>query len=91
LQRFHLEVPEDTYGGLAPVLGRLRAVPRTTEVHGTVRTVEGEIPAARVHELERRLPGLTRGEGLLECTFDRYAPVHGEAPGRPRRTTSSQW
>ncbi|WP_329254079.1 TetM/TetW/TetO/TetS family tetracycline resistance ribosomal protection protein [Actinoallomurus sp. NBC_01490] len=84
LQRFHLEVPEDTYGGLAPVLGRLRAVPRTTEVHGTVRTVEGEIPAARVHELERRLPGLTRGEGLLECTFDRYAPVHGEAPGRPR-------
>ncbi|MFB9831893.1 GTP-binding protein [Actinoallomurus acaciae] len=84
LQRFHLEAPEDTYGGLAPVLGRLRAVPRTSEVHGTVRTVEGEIPAARVHELERRLPGLTHGEGLLECTFDRYAPVRGRPPEHPR-------
>ncbi|MGI5232005.1 GTP-binding protein [Actinoallomurus sp. CA-142502] len=77
LQRFHLEVPEDTYGGLAPVLARLGAVPRTTDVHGTVRTVEGEIPAARVHELERRLPGLTHGEGLLECAFERYAPMRG--------------
>jgi ribosomal protection tetracycline resistance protein len=46
--------------------------------------VEGDIPAVRVHGLERRLPALTRGEGLLECAFDRYEPVHGEIPARPR-------
>jgi ribosomal protection tetracycline resistance protein len=84
LQRFHLEIPEDTFGALVPVLVRLRAVPRDTEVHGSSCTVSGDIPAARVHELERRLPGLTRGEGLLECAFDRYEPVRGEIPVRPR-------
>ncbi|HEY0537656.1 MAG TPA: translation factor GTPase family protein [Actinoallomurus sp.] len=84
LQRFHLEIPEDAFGALVPVFVRLRAVPRTTEVHGTSCTVEGGIPAARVHELERRLPALTRGEGLLECAFDRYEPVRGAVPARPR-------
>jgi ribosomal protection tetracycline resistance protein len=84
LQRFRLEIPGDTYGALVPVLLRLRAVPRTTEIGGSVCVVEGEIPAARVHDLERRLPGLTRGEGLLECDFDRYEPVRGVVPCRPR-------
>jgi ribosomal protection tetracycline resistance protein len=84
LQRFRLEIPGDTYGALVPVLLRLRAVPRTTEIGGSVCVVEGEIPAARVHGLERRLPALTRGEGLLECVFDRYEPVRGVVPDRPR-------
>jgi ribosomal protection tetracycline resistance protein len=84
LQRFRLEIPGDTYGALVPVLLRLRAVPRTTEIGASVCVVEGEIPAARVHDLERRLPGLTRGEGLLECDFDRYEPVRGVVPYRPR-------
>jgi ribosomal protection tetracycline resistance protein len=26
----------------------------------------------------------TRGEGLLECVFDRYRPVEGDVPARPR-------
>jgi ribosomal protection tetracycline resistance protein len=39
---------------------------------GAVCVVEGEIPAARVHELRRQLPGLTRGEGVLETEFSRY-------------------
>jgi ribosomal protection tetracycline resistance protein len=84
LQRFRLEIPEDTYGAVVPVLVRSRAVPRTTETRGASCTVEGDIPAVRVHDLERRLPALTRGEGLLECVFDRHAPVRGEIPARPR-------
>jgi ribosomal protection tetracycline resistance protein len=84
LQRFRLEIPDDTYGALVPLLLRLRAVPRTTRIGGSVCVVEGEIPAARVHDLERRLPALTRGEGLVECDFDRYEPVRGRVPERPR-------
>jgi ribosomal protection tetracycline resistance protein len=84
LQRFRLEIPEDTYAAVMPVLMRSRAVPRTSEVRGRTCVVEGDVPAARVHGLERRLPGLTRGEALLECAFDRYAPVRGAAPERPR-------
>ena len=46
--------------------------------------IEGDIAAARVHELRLELPGLTRGEGVLECEFGRYEPVNGTAPTRPR-------
>ncbi|MFB9419450.1 GTP-binding protein [Nonomuraea rubra] len=80
LHRFRLELPPDTLGPVLPVLAGLGAIPRTR----LESVVEGEIPAARVHGLERRLPGLTRGEGVLECGFDRYEPVRGPIPERPR-------
>jgi ribosomal protection tetracycline resistance protein len=38
-------------------------------------TLEGDISAARVHELRLQLPELTRGEGVLECTFHRYQAI----------------
>jgi ribosomal protection tetracycline resistance protein len=37
-----------------------------------------------VHELRQQLPGLTRGEGVLDCAFYRYRPVRGPNPTRPR-------
>jgi len=85
MHRFHLEIPADTFGPVLPLLARLRAVPQTPQMRGSSYTLEGEIPAARVNDLERQLPALTRGEGvLLECVFDRYEPVRGEIPTRPR-------
>lgn len=94
LHHFRLEVPADTLGAAVKVLARLRSrlqsstvqgslVPGS-QVQGSLSVLEGEIPAARVHELQRQLPGLTRGEGVLECTFSRYEPVQGEAPTRSR-------
>jgi ribosomal protection tetracycline resistance protein len=53
-------------------------------LHTTTRGVEGEIPAAKVHDLQQMLPALTRGEGVLESAFERYEPVRGPAPSRPR-------
>jgi ribosomal protection tetracycline resistance protein len=41
-----------------------------------------------VNDVQRNLPGLTRGEGVLESTFAGYEPVAGEQPTR-RRTTPS--
>jgi ribosomal protection tetracycline resistance protein len=86
VHRFRLDVPPDTLGPLLPVLARLRAVPSPPERDGASLALEGEIPAARVHELERNLPALTRGEGVLESAFDHYRPVRGDAPvpTRPR-------
>ncbi|MGW2567268.1 GTP-binding protein [Streptomyces sp. NPDC001537] len=85
MHRFRLEVPADTLGALLPVLAALRAVPQTTRTQGADCVLEGAVPAGRVHELEQRLPGLTRGEGELESAFDHYAPItHGTVPERPR-------
>ena len=47
--------------------------------------MEGDIPAARVHDLQRQLPGLTHGEGILESAFDHYEQVRGPVPDRPRQ------
>jgi ribosomal protection tetracycline resistance protein len=84
IHRFRLDAPADTLGPLLPALTRLRAVPRTQVTRGASSTLEGDIPAARVHDLRQQLPALTRGEGVVECTFGRYEPVSGTIPTRPR-------
>jgi ribosomal protection tetracycline resistance protein len=84
VHRVELEIPPDTLGATAAALAALRGVPLLTERRGASYVVEGEIPAARVHELTQQLPSLTRGEGVLESAFDRYEPVRGVPPTRPR-------
>ncbi|MFB6981196.1 GTP-binding protein [Streptomyces scopuliridis] len=84
MHRFRLDLPADALGAVLPVLGRLRAVPRTSAANGSSYLLEGEIPAARVHELEQRLPTLTSGEGVLEASFDHYEAVRDTIPARPR-------
>ncbi|MFC5814370.1 elongation factor G [Nonomuraea harbinensis] len=84
LHRFHLEIPADLLGGVLPVLSRLRAVPTGSRPHGDTYRIEGTVPAALVHGLERALPSLTRGEGVLETAFDRYQRVPGPPPARRR-------
>ena len=84
MHRFHLEIPADTFGATVPVLARLRAVPQTQEMRDPLYVLDGEVPAARVHELQQLLPALTRGEGVLETAFDRYEPIDGAIPTRPR-------
>ncbi|MFF1917944.1 GTP-binding protein [Streptomyces sp. NPDC058239] len=84
MHRFRLELPADLLGPLLPVLAHLRAVPGTPAVQGAACVLEGEIPAARVHDMQQQLPALTRGEGVLESGFDRYRAVVGTPPDRPR-------
>jgi ribosomal protection tetracycline resistance protein len=84
VHRLRLEVPDDTLGAVLPVLARLDAVPGTPIPRGSSHLLEGEVPAARVHELQQQLSALTRGEGALETAFDRYRPVRGPFPTRPR-------
>jgi ribosomal protection tetracycline resistance protein len=84
MHHFRLDAPADVLGPIVSALARLGAVPHTQDVRGTSCLLEGAIPAARVHALEQQLPGLTRGEGVLECAFDHYQPVRGTTPARPR-------
>ena len=84
IHRFHLEIPADTLGSVQPVLARLRGRASPPRPRGAMWSLDGQIPAARVHELQQRLPALTGGEGVLECTFDSYQPVFGTIPTRSR-------
>jgi len=84
MHRFRLDIPADAFGSVQPAVVRLRAIPQMAAMRGSSYLLEGEIPAAQVHELERQLPVLTRGEGMLECAFDHYQQVRGAVPTRPR-------
>jgi ribosomal protection tetracycline resistance protein len=84
IHRFHLEGPADTLGSTLRVLAGLHAVPQAPAMRDSWYVLEGEIPAARMHELQQLLRALTRGEGVLELAFDHYAPVRGKVPTRSR-------
>ncbi len=84
IHRLRLDIPADTFGLVRPVLARLGAVPGAPQPRGSSCLIEGDIPAARVHQLEQQLPALTRGEAVLDCAFDRYQVMTGRIPVRPR-------
>ena len=81
-----VEAPVWAISALLTALGRLGAPVRRQSVRGDLTTIEAVVPAARVQDLRRLVPGLTAGEGVLESTFDGYRPVAGVPPTRPRTT-----
>jgi ribosomal protection tetracycline resistance protein len=79
--RVTLEVPTDTIGAVMPALARLGAAFEPLS-QGKLSTIHTVLPATRAHDLQRQLPGLTGGEGVLESSFDGYQPVSGDQPTR---------
>jgi ribosomal protection tetracycline resistance protein len=84
--RAHVEIPAGAIGAVMAAVARLGAAVETPSMRGDLATIEVVLPAARAHDLQRGLPGLTSGEGVLDSTFAGYQPVTGEQPTR-RRTT----
>jgi ribosomal protection tetracycline resistance protein len=84
IHHFRLDLPEDTLAAVYAGLARLEAVAETPATDGSWIRLEGEIRAERMRELQRSVPSLTRGEGVLELVFDHHEPVSGDPPSRPR-------
>jgi ribosomal protection tetracycline resistance protein len=84
IQRFELDGPAGTLGPVLGALGRFGAVPERQEAREDSYVIGGLLPAARQRELEQALPGLTRGEGVVETAFAGYRPVAGPPPSRAR-------
>lgn len=84
IHRFTLEAPASSIEALVPTLRRLRARTSEQAASGSVAIIRGDIPAGGIHALQRRLPSLTQGDGVAEFEFDRYEPVSGPVPIRPR-------
>ncbi len=77
-----LETPIGTIGAVLAVLARLGAVTRTPSMRGELAIVETVLPASRAQDLQRQLPALTAGEGVIESEFGGYQPVSGTPPTR---------
>jgi len=84
--RIAAEVPTEAIGAMLAALGRLGAGATTPTARGELSVLEATLPASRVQELRRQLPGLTGGEGVIDSEFAGYQPVTGEPPVRRRLT-----
>ncbi len=84
--RVSIETPSTTVGAVLASVARLGGVLEPPSLVGDLSTIETVMPAARARDLERQLPALTGGEGVLESDFGGYQPVSGTAPIR-RRTS----
>ena len=84
MTRVRIEVPPDTVGAVLAAVGRLGEVVAAPSPLRDLSVIEVSLPAARVQDLRRQLPGLTGGEGVVETSFGGYEPVRGAAPTRRR-------
>ncbi|HEX5448577.1 MAG TPA: translation factor GTPase family protein [Gaiellaceae bacterium] len=80
--RTRTEIPVALIGPLTATIARLGGTVDDTSLDGDVAVLEGELPAARLHELQRQLPDLTGGEGVLDSSFAGYRAVSGVPPRR---------
>jgi ribosomal protection tetracycline resistance protein len=77
-----LEVPTAAVGAVLPALARLGGTFEAPTMDGEHSRIESVLSAARLNDLQRELPGLTSGEGVLESDFAGYRPVESEPPKR---------
>ncbi len=80
-----LEVPTDDAAAVQRVVTRWGAELLSQTSGGDLTRLEARLVATRLHELQRQLPDLTGGEGVLEQRFDGYRPVPGRPPVRAHR------
>jgi ribosomal protection tetracycline resistance protein len=88
LARVSVEAPVATLGPVLSALGRLAGNVGSHSVHGDDVTIDAVLPAVRLQQLHRMLPGLTNGEGTVESHPAGHRPIRADPPSR-RRTTIS--
>ncbi|WP_246278464.1 GTP-binding protein [Phytohabitans rumicis] len=90
MSRVRIDAPVDALGAVLAALSDLAATVETQSVQRADVTVEAVVTAARVPDIQRRLPSLTSGEGVLESAFAGHRPVPGRPPVNPLRAASGR-
>ncbi|HEX6761441.1 MAG TPA: translation factor GTPase family protein [Gaiellaceae bacterium] len=88
--RVAVELPTDALAGVTAFAGRLGAAIEARQLRPGLSAVETVVSALAARDLQRRLPGLTGGEGVLESSFAGYRPVAGDPPVRPRHAAATR-
>ncbi|MGW1075171.1 tetracycline resistance ribosomal protection protein Otr(A) [Streptomyces sp. NPDC002537] len=81
---YELEVPPDVLSAVSGALAAAGAEFHDTVAGPTACVFKGVVPAARVRDLERRLPALGRGEAVWWSTPSADRPCAGPPPRRVR-------
>ncbi|HEY3334033.1 MAG TPA: translation factor GTPase family protein [Candidatus Limnocylindrales bacterium] len=83
-----LEMPTVTAPGVLGTLGRLGGRVTGQFAANGLSSVGAVLPVARVRSLQQQLPGLSKGEGILESRPGGYQPVGDNPPRRERSCPS---
>ena len=85
VERFTLEVPTDVVGAALSLVNATGGLLEASDADAGRARIVGTIPTGYIADLERQIPGISRGEGVFASEFGGYTDVHGPAPTRKRR------
>ncbi len=83
-----LEVPADSLHTVLMALGRVGASIEEVTADGQLSFVRATLTSEEAVGLQRSLPAMTGGEGLVETAYSGYRPCKGSTPRRHRTTIS---
>ena len=86
--RVTAEIPADTLGAVLAEVARLGGTAEAPTMPSELLVLDTLLPSAAAQDLVRRVPGLTRGEGVADTSFAGYEPLSGATPMRPRTTAN---
>ena len=89
MTRATVEAPVDTVGAVLGALARLGGTVHASAPRGDLSVVEATLPTARLNDLQRQLPALTGGEGVVETAPAGHEPVRGGPTSRPQVSRGS--
>jgi ribosomal protection tetracycline resistance protein len=84
VNRFEVEVPDDTVSAVLSRLAAARAIVERYEARGSASRLHGTIPVSSEYEFARQLPGLSHGEGVLVSESHGHREAAGTVPRRRR-------
>jgi len=83
-----LEIPASSTGELTALLSRVGAAVQSSITQGQYTVIETVLPVIRANDVQRQLPELTKGEGVLETVPAGYKSLSGDQPARMRSSAN---
>jgi ribosomal protection tetracycline resistance protein len=83
-----LELPADSLHGALAALRRAGASIEEVSTEGELSFARATLTSEEAVDLQRSLPALTGGEGLVDSAYSGYRPRKGSTPQRQRTTVS---
>ncbi len=84
IEHFHIEIPAMALAGVHSLLAKSGASLRKSLIDEGLARLEGTVASSMIQNLQRQLPGLSGGAGVLDHAFDHYAPLAGPQRLRDR-------
>ena len=84
IEHFHVEIPATALAGMHSLLAKSGASMRKSLIDDGLARLEGTVASSMIQTIQRQLPGLSGGAGILDHAFDHYAPLSGPHHVRER-------